>query len=340
MTARQLRPAVLNLPPTCDSRARRANATMHRPVLHISEILERADAFRRRFRRWPGRDDGEVPGRPGLTWCAVDQALRKGHRGLRPGTSLARLLLEQRGRRHRGMLPDFSLGQVLGWADAHQARTGEWPSCWSGPIREAPGETWRAVDKALRKGARGFPGGSSLARLLAERRGARNRMGLPPLALEQVLAWADAHHERTGRWPTCTSGPIPEAPGDTWAGLNESFGNGTRGLAGYGSLARFLARHRGVRNGKNLPRLRVRDILTWARAHRRRTGRWPRYSSGPIPEAPGETWGGVNAALYGGWRGMPGGSSLYRLLREQYGGGRAGRPRPGGTSSPSPRGRR
>src|SRR5262249_41260148 len=26
------------------------------------------------------------------------------------------------------------------------------------------------------------------------------RMG-PPLTVEQILAWADAHHDRTGRWP-------------------------------------------------------------------------------------------------------------------------------------------
>ena len=35
----------------------------------------------------------------------------------------------------------------------------------SGPIAEAPGETWKSVDLALRYGYRGLPGGASLARL-------------------------------------------------------------------------------------------------------------------------------------------------------------------------------
>ena len=45
------------------------------------------------------------------------------------------------------------------------------------------------------------------------------------------------------------------------------------------------------------------------------TGRWPKRDSGPIEEAPGETWGAVEMALAHGQRGLPGGSSLIRLLK-------------------------
>ena len=46
----------------------------------------------------------------------------------------------------------------------------------SGPVAEAPEETWRAVNMALAQGHRGLPGGSSLSRLLDEsRRGTRPR---------------------------------------------------------------------------------------------------------------------------------------------------------------------
>ena len=41
--------------------------------------------------------------------------------------------------------------------------TGRWPKDSSGPITEAIGETWVALDRVLRLGKRGFPGGSSLA---------------------------------------------------------------------------------------------------------------------------------------------------------------------------------
>jgi hypothetical protein len=291
---------------------------MRRTVIHVSEILAAADAYYERFGRYPRFNDGPVAGALDSTWGAVNQALKKGHRGLRPGGSLAMLLREHRGKRHRGHLPDFNLAQVLDWMDCHHGRSGSWPTCESGPISEAPGETWMAVDKALRNRRRGFTERSSLAQVLVEHRGVRPYTGLRSIAVAEVLAWVDAYHARAGRWPLRGSGSIPEAPGETWLGLNEAFCNGTRGLAGYGSLARCLDRHRGVRNNKAVPPLHIADILAWAAGHLRRCGRLPRHISGPIPEAPGETWAGVNAALYRGGRGMPGGSSLFRLLREHF----------------------
>jgi hypothetical protein len=199
--------------------------TMRRPVLYINEILAWADAFRKRVGRWPNREDGEVP-RRNVTWCAIDQALQKGHRGLLPGSSLAKLLLEHRGVRHRNLLPPFTVEQILSWADAHHDRTGAWPTSISGPIADVPGETWLAVEKALRKGRRGLTGGSSLARLLESQRGVRNIANTPRLKPRQVLAWADAHYKRTGRWPTRMSGPIPEGPGETWYAIDAAGGCG------------------------------------------------------------------------------------------------------------------
>ena len=55
---------------------------MRRSILYVSDILRWADAFYVRMGRWPRRDDGKIEGMLGLTWCAVDQALRKGLRGL------------------------------------------------------------------------------------------------------------------------------------------------------------------------------------------------------------------------------------------------------------------
>jgi hypothetical protein len=55
-----------------------------------------------------------------------------------------------------------------------------------------------------------------------------------------VFAWALAHQQRTGSWPTASSGPIPEAPGETWQYIDLAFRQGGRGLAGGRSLRRFL----------------------------------------------------------------------------------------------------
>ena len=60
---------------------------------------------------------------------------------------------------------------------------GGWPKVRSGSIRQSPEDSWLAVNQALRDGARGMPGGSSLARLL-RRHGAMHIgnevRGVPP----------------------------------------------------------------------------------------------------------------------------------------------------------------
>jgi hypothetical protein len=250
----------------------------------------------------------------GLTWRGLDNALRLGFRGLEGGSSLARLLAEHRHVRNLSQLPRLSRQQILAWADAYQKQTGAWPTAQSGPVAGAPGETWRALDAALRVGLRGPSGGSSLARLLAEERGVRNLQDLPRLSPVQILAWADAHHRRTGQWPSGVPIPVEDGPGETWAGLDAALRVGLRGLPGGSSLARLLTEERGVRNPKELPRLTVRQIRAWARAHRRRTREWPTRRSGPVAEAPGETWSAIDAALGQGYRGLRAGLSLSRLL--------------------------
>jgi hypothetical protein len=144
-------------------------------------------------------------------------------------------------------------GQILHWADAHRARTGRWPTSDSGPVAGAPGETWEALNRALARGSRGLSGGSSVARLLAERRGKRNKSRTPPLTAEQILRWAEAHHARTGRWPTRSSGAVPEAPGENWSAVLGALYAGYRGLPGGDTLARLLRRH-GRRAGGGRPR--------------------------------------------------------------------------------------
>jgi hypothetical protein len=80
--------------------------------------------------------------------------------------------------------------QILAWADAYRARTGRWPTARSGPVPEAPGETWSGIDRGLRVGGRGLPGGYSLARLLALLRGAR-----PPDPGGPARVWTAAEDE-------------------------------------------------------------------------------------------------------------------------------------------------
>ena len=61
--------------------------------------------------------------------------------------------------------------------------------------------------------------------------------------------------------------------------------------------------------------------MRWAKRHCERTGSWPRYKSGPVADASGETWAGVDSALRYGKRGLTGRSSLAKLLKENRKGG-------------------
>ena len=61
-----------------------------------------------------------------------------------------------------------------------------------------------------------------------------------PLTIAQILSWADAHHARTGRWPTENSGPVEGAPRDSWPAVCAALRQGLRGLP-RGSLPRLLA---------------------------------------------------------------------------------------------------
>jgi hypothetical protein len=281
--------------------------------LTCRQILGWADQHRRRTGAWPRLTSGPIPGTE-ENWLAVNVALQQGHRGLPGNSSLARLLASHRGVRNRGNLPPLSEAQILAWADAHCARAGHWPIMTSGLIPRAGGEKWLAVDAALRHGCRGLPEGSSLAQLLAERRQVRNCQALPALRIDQILAWADAHYQRTARWPLMGSGSIAEAAGETWLAVDAALRTGRRGLPGGSSLARLLETERGKRNHLNLRRLTEGLILRWARAHRKRTGCWPTRYSGPVGEAPGEKWHNLDAALSQGLRGLPSGVSLAQLL--------------------------
>jgi hypothetical protein len=85
----------------------------------------------------------------------------------------------------------------------------------------------------------------------------------PPLTVGQILAWADAHRARTGRWPHARSGPVAGAPGEAWGSINSALYDGHRGLPGGDSLVRLLGRLRGRRHGR-VPWTPAEDELVWA----------------------------------------------------------------------------
>jgi hypothetical protein len=97
-----------------------------------------------------------------------------------------------------------------------------------------------------------------------------------PLTEAQILAWAQAHYARVGRWPHHGSGRVIGVPGQSWGGVNEALRRGLRGLPGGDSLAQLLNRHRALSEQTNRRWTANEDqlVLTLpAREVARRTGR-------------------------------------------------------------------
>jgi hypothetical protein len=67
----------------------------------------------------------------------------------------------------------------------------------------------------------------------------------PPLTAEQILDWADSHHQQTGTWPTYQSGAVGGVPGEQWGAIANALRRGLRGLPGGDTLPQLLERHRG-----------------------------------------------------------------------------------------------
>jgi len=216
----------------------------------------------------------------------------------------------------------LTIKQILAWADAHHKRTGSWPIKSTGSVHDAPNENWSALTQALRNGARGLSSGGSLARLLAKHRRKRNRIAQPRLSIKQVLAWSDAHRSRTGQWPKRFSGKVYGTRDDTWLRIDQALRHGFRGFSGGHSLPKLLSERRGARHYGKPPPLTVKQILTWAEAHHRRTGEWPSKKSGeirkPSGRPAGEKWSAINLALTQGNRNLDQ-TTLLRLLAKHRG---------------------
>jgi hypothetical protein len=52
----------------------------------------------------------------------------------------------------------------------------------------------------------------------------------PGLTIAQILAWADAHHTRTGQWPNVNSGRVKDNLNENWRALDLDLHLGLRGL--------------------------------------------------------------------------------------------------------------
>ena len=83
-----------------------------------------------------------------------------------------------------------------------------------------------------------------------------------PLTIKQILAWADAHHRRTGQWPKRSSGKVYGTRAEAWLNIDNALRIGHRGFSGGHSLPKLLSERRGARHYLKPPPLTVQQILT------------------------------------------------------------------------------
>jgi len=283
--------------------------------LTARQIIAWADAYHATHGRWPTSNSGAISGAPGETWQRINSALCHGLRGLRRGSSLRELIRRARGFRFSaGGRRLLTYKYILALVDAFHTAHGGWPQLHSGPVGGAPAETWRRIDTALRLGLRGLPKGSSLSQLLRTERGI-GTSGRPLLNVTRILGWADAYYKAHGVWPVPSSEAVGGASGEKWIDIERTLREGNRGLPGGSSLRDLLFKYRGVRH-RTLP-LSEEQILHWARAHQRKTGKWPNSRSGAVIDAKGESWKAIDAALNIGNRGLRAGLSIAKLLKSR-----------------------
>jgi hypothetical protein len=95
-----------------------------------------------------------------------------------------------------------------------------------------------------------------LPQLLAAERGVRNVQALPPLDEGQIARWARAHRDRTGSLPTEDSGPVAEAPGETWRNIDQALRDAGRPVR---QVPESAGGHAGSREGRQEIRQVVRS---------------------------------------------------------------------------------
>lgn len=310
-----------SLPRFLDKYLSEARKATRRPKLSLAKIRQWAAAHHRRTGRWPTvAAAGDIPESPGDTWRSINKALTRGTRGLGAKSTLAKVLGKTPGSIRRLVGAPLTVKQILQWSREHHEEFGTWPTIGSGSPLSAPREKWVNINMALKNGQRGLPGGTTLSKLLKRETGSIRSLRLPPLTIQLVLDRADDYHRRHGKWPTEHSGPVDGLPGETWKKVQSAFHTGTRGLAPGSSLAKTLNRYRGVPCiQRSESPLTERQILKWADAYYAKHGRWPSGASGFVEGTDHEDWRKITGSLCDGTRGLPGGSSLSRLLAAKRG---------------------
>lgn len=302
--------------------------------LDETQIIDWVKKHIEQYGKKPGKHTGTVEfaegEHKGITWAAIDIALKKGLRDLPGKSCLVKLIKEKLGIRSYHNPPALPTQLIIDWITLFINKYERKPNMSDGNIEFAEGEyareTWSGVNAALWRGGRGQPGKSSLASLIQENFGIKNIQDLPALSATLILDWIKQYIDVHGKKPNRTSGIIEpvseEYKGITWTIINTALEVGTRGLPGGSSLAKLIDNKMGIANPMNLPLLNEELIINWVTQFINTHKEKPLRSSGVIEFASadhkGITWLAVDSALKRGSRGISGKSSLASLIAKTF----------------------
>jgi desulfoferrodoxin (superoxide reductase-like protein) len=220
-----------------------------------------------------------------------------------------------------------------------------WDKDKSGQWVQVKGENWNALDLALRKGVRSLSGGTSLLQLKQEHGFSEATLPLTP---QKIVRWMQLYKEHDdevkgkglGRYPFSTdktvwdkdkSGQWLQVKNENWTVLDLALRRNSRTLLGDSSLLQLKQEH-GF-SEVTLP-LTPQKIVRWIQLYKEHDDEvkgqglgeypsqnnkivWDKDQFGQWIQIKNEKWNTINAALSGGFRSLPGGSSLAQLKQER-----------------------
>ena len=201
-----------------------------------------------------------------------------------------------------------TIAKILELADACYKKYKIWPKKRSGVISSENNLTWNTINNQLLKTEVG-----SLANLLFLERDVHHHLKRNKLTIYQIIEWAKDHFKKTNEWPTYKSGAVLADYSEKWGAINSALQGGHRGLETNETLEALLWREKGVVGTLAGKKLSNKKILDLTKQHFEKTGLYPTSNSDWILEGK-DSWSTISVALNRGFRGLPGGSSLAKLL--------------------------
>lgn len=192
-------------------------------------------------------------------------------------------------------------------------------------ITEQQNILWCTIDAALKNGRRSLPGGSSLTKLIIENfpgSKPRTRRGKYKITVEMLEKYIFEFFEQNQHYPNSVTQELisNEIFGKSWKDIDVCLRNGKIiGLEEKSSLIKFTNDHFGDVNKASVGTLYVKNVVKYLTNFYNKYDYYPsaienkEVTGGPTYL----TWNKIHKALYHGYYGLPGGSSLAEV-KEKY----------------------